>query len=119
MKLSLWAAPVVSVAVLFGSVGVATITGDWVTGGREQVVQGVRLAVDDIKGRMTIQEAADGLGVPASEIIRLIGAPDPNSLTPATAFKEVEAIVPGFELSAFRERLRSLQSPAPVASASR
>lgn len=120
MKVSLWVAPVISVVVLFSSVGVATVTGDWVTGGREQVVHGVRLTVDDVKGWMTIQQAADGLGVPAWTILELIGPADPSSsLSPSTAFKDVESIVPGFALTTLREQLRSLKPGLPVASPTR
>jgi hypothetical protein len=116
MKMSMWVSPVVSAVVLFGSVGVATITGDWVTGGREQVAQKTRLTVDDVKGWMSLQEAADGLGIQVATLIELIDAPDGASLSAATLLKEVEAQVPGFELATFRERLRGhlAADPAPT-----
>ena len=125
MKASLWVSPVVSVAVLFGSVGLATITGDWVTGGRQQVTQGAPLGVDGIKGWMTLQQAADGVSIPVARVIELIGAPEAVTLAPSAAFKDVEARVPGFELASFRDRLRSYRyravdpaaPPAPSASA--
>lgn len=125
MKVSLWVSPIVSAVVLFGSVGVATITGDWVTGGREQVVQGVRMSVDDIKGWMTLQLASDGLGIPVATLIELIGAPEAASLAPSTVFKDVESLVAGFQLASFRDRLRGYlagdpaASPTPGSSASR
>lgn len=106
MKVSHWAPPAVFVLVLFGSVGVASATGTWVTGGRQEIVQGQRLAPDDIKGWMTLQQAADGLGIPVSTIIDLIGAPSPSALTPSTAFRDIETLVPGFELTTFRDKLR-------------
>lgn len=115
MKVSLWVSPVVSAVVLFGSVGVATITGDWVTGGREHVVQGAGLSVDDIKGWMTLQQAADGLGIPVATLTGLIAAPEAVGLAPSTAFKEVESLVPGFELASFRDRLRSYLAGDPAA----
>ncbi|MGV8909031.1 MAG: hypothetical protein ACOH1Y_08610 [Propionicimonas sp.] len=116
MKVSLWVSPVVSVVVLFGSVGVATITGDWVTGGRQQVVQGAPLSVDGIKGWMTLQQAADGLGIPVARVIELIDAPGSVGLAPTTAFKDVEALVPGFELTSFRDLLRGALAASPAAS---
>jgi len=124
MKVSLWVSPVVSAVVLFGSVGVATISGDWVTGGREQVAQKAQLTVDDVKGWMTLQQAADGLGIPVASVIELIDPPDAAGLGPTTVFKDVEAKVPGFELATFRERLReylaagSARAATPGASAS-
>lgn len=115
MKVSLWVSPIVSAVVLFGSVGVATITGDWVTSGREQVVQGARMGADDIKGWMTLQQAADGVGIPVAVVIELIGAPEAAGLDPSTLFKEVEALVPGFELASFRDRLRAHLAVEPAA----
>lgn len=122
MKVSLWVTPVVSAVVLFGSIGVATISGDWVTGGRDQVVRRAQLTVDGVKGWMSLQQAADGLGVPVATLIELIDAPEGASLSAATLFKEVEAQVPGFELTSFRDRLRDYlatgSSPAPASGAS-
>lgn len=114
MKVSMWVSPVVSAVVLFGSVGVATITGDWVTGGREQVAQKTQLTVDDVKGWMSLQQAADGLGIPVATLLELIDAPDGARLAATTLFKEVEAQVPGFELATFRERLRGHLSAGPA-----
>jgi hypothetical protein len=125
MKVSLWVTPVVSAVVLFGSIGVATITGDWVTGGREQVAQKAQLTVDEVKGWMTLQQAADGLGIPVAIVIELIDPPGAAGLGPTTVFKDVEAKVPGFELVTFRAQLReylaagSAPAATPGASSSR
>ncbi|MFZ0529227.1 MAG: hypothetical protein WAL91_01660 [Propionicimonas sp.] len=118
MRVSLWVSPIVSVVVLFGSVGIATITGDWVTGGREQLTQSARLAVGDIKGWMSLQQAADGIGLPVATVIELIDAPDGAELRPSTLFKQVEAQVPGFELATFRDRLRAYLAVGPTGPAS-
>ena len=106
MKVPLWVTPVVSAVVLFGSIGVATISGDWVTGGREQIAQKAQLTVDDVKGWMTLQQAADGLGIPVATVTELIDPAAVAGLSPTTVFKDVEAEVPGFELATFREQLR-------------
>ena len=117
MNTSVWVAPVASVVVLFGSVGVATLTGDWVVSGRTTVVAGQQLDVDDLKGWMTLQQAADGLGVPVAEVIDLIDPAGTAGLTPQTAFRDVEGLVDGFELSTFKDRLRAHLAGTPVASA--
>ena len=117
MKVSLWVSPIVSAVVLFGSVGVATITGDWVTGGRFEVAQGAQMSVADIKGWMTLQQAADGVGIPVALVIGMIGAPEGVILDPSTVFKDVEARVPGFELASFRDRLRGYVAADPAAPA--
>lgn len=115
MKASVWVAPVATLVLFFGSMGVASLTGSWVTGGREQVVATAQLSVDDVKGWMTIQQAADGLGLPAGTIIGLIDPGGQAGLTAATAFKDVEAVVPGFTLSGLREQLRAVLAGGPAA----
>lgn len=106
MKLSRWWAPAVVVAVMVLAAPVGQAAGWWSTSGRTQVVA-QQLSVDDVKGWMTIQQAADGLGVPAQTLIDALG-PQAAGLAPSTAFKDVEATVDGFELSTFRDQLREL-----------
>jgi hypothetical protein len=101
-----WIAPLVFIAVMLGGVGVAQATGTWITTGKQVVAAG-RLAPEDVKGSMTLQQAADGVGIPFAELVALINPPDPSLLRPSTAFKELEALVPEFDLSTFRETLRT------------
>ena len=96
-----WLTPIIFIAVMLGGVGVAQATGAWITSGKPVVAAGA-LSAEDVKGSMTLQQAADGLGVPYAELVALIGAADPSVLTPSTAFKDLEALVPGFSLSEFR-----------------
>jgi len=101
-----WIAPLVFIAVILGGVGVAQATGAWITSGKQVVAVG-QLASEDVKGSMTLQQAADGLGMPFAELVTLINPPDPSLLAPTTAFKDLEALVPGFDLATFRETLRT------------
>src|SRR5450759_5086228 len=101
-----WIAPLVFIAVMLGGVGVAQATGAWITSGKQVVAVG-QLAPEGVKGSMTLRQAADGLGMPFAELVTLVNPPDPSLLTPATAFKELEALVPGFDLATFRETLRT------------
>lgn len=101
-----WIAPLVFIAVMLGGVGVAEATGAWITSGKQVVAVG-QLAPEDVKGSMTLQQAADGLGMAFPELVTLINPPDPSLLTPTTAFKDLEALVPGFDLATFRETLRA------------
>jgi hypothetical protein len=119
-----WIAPIVFVVVMLGGVGIAQASGAWITTGKQVVVAGA-LSVDDVKGSMSLQAAADGVGVTLDDLITLINPSDRSLLSPATLFKEIEAIVPGFELSTFRETLRAFlaardgaPSPTPMPSAS-
>ena len=112
-----WIAPVASLAIVAGAIGVADATGAWVTSGRQVITAGTAMSVDDLKGWMTLQQAADGLGLPVSEVIVLLGAPTGVALGSGTAFKDLESLVPGFELTAFREVLRvrvAGADPSPV-----
>ena len=102
-----WIAPIASIAILAGTVGATQATGMWVTSGRQVMTATTVLSIDDLKGWMTLQQAADGLGVPVAELIDLLDAPPAVDVAPSTAFKDLESLVPGFELSALREVLRA------------
>jgi len=65
-----WITPIVFIAVMLGGVGVAQATGAWITSGKQVVVAG-QLTADDIKGSMTLQQAADGVGMPFAELVTL------------------------------------------------
>lgn len=135
MKRLTWIAPLAFVVLMFGGVGIAELTGDWVTsgsaslgiggggseggagsgaggegadgggGGGGQVAAG-ELSPDDLRGWMTLQQAADGLGLTLTELVELIGPKDPDALSGDTAFREIETLVPGFSLTDFREKVR-------------
>lgn len=100
-----WISPIIFIAVMLGGVGISQLSGAWVTSGKQVVAVG-QLSADDVKGSMTLQVAADGLGVTVDDLVTLIDPPDRSALSPATAFKDIEALVPGFELTAFRDKLR-------------
>lgn len=106
MKAPFWIAPVMSIAVMAGAYGIGNATGVWSTSG-PQVVAGQRITVDDLRGSMSIQQAADGLGMSAADIIALLNAPAGLEIKPTTLFKELESLIDGFELSTFREVLRA------------
>ena len=101
-----WLSPIVFIAVMLGGVGVAQLTGTWITSGKQVVAAG-QLTADDVKGSMSLQVAADGLGVTVDDLVTLIEPPDRNALSATTLFKDIEALVPGFELTTFRDRLRT------------
>ncbi|PKQ31109.1 MAG: hypothetical protein CVT62_09180 [Actinobacteria bacterium HGW-Actinobacteria-2] len=111
-----WILPVVWVAVLFATIGIAQAVGGWQVSGREPVVAGT-MTPDDLKGWMTVQQGADGLSVPATVILTEIGG-EPGLVTPATAFKDVEALVPEFSLDDLKTRLWEVlgTSPSPTPS---
>jgi hypothetical protein len=110
---SRWLMPALSLVLFFGAIGVAQAAGWWVTGGREVVADGTMTSAD-LKGWMTIEEAADGLGVSADGLVALVGAPDGSGVGADTAFKDLEALVPGFDLTTYRERVEAYLDGADV-----
>lgn len=101
MRVSRWAMPVLGAVLLFGSYGIAEATGTWVTSGKVAVVAG-RLTPAELKGWMTIRQAAEGLGVPPADLLALVAAPAGSGVSVDTAVKDLEALVPGFSLTTFR-----------------
>ncbi len=54
---------------------------------------------------MTIQQAADGLHLPVETIYQLAGVPAGAEVTPDTPLKQLEESVPGFDVSALRDKV--------------
>ena len=104
MKVNKWVMPILGAVLFFGSWGVGEVTGSWQTSGKTAVVAG-QLTVGDLKGWMTIRQAAEGLGVPPADLLAVVGAPEGSGVTVDTAFKDLEALVPGFSLSDFRTKV--------------
>lgn len=111
-----WVFPLLSLVLIFGTVEIAKATGFWVSNGRQNVQAGQPLKATDLKGWMTIQQAADGLGMSAEELIAIMGPPAGVQLTPSMAFKDVEAVWPEFELSELRTKLAGDEVAAPAPS---
>lgn len=44
-----WVAPLVFLAIMFGGIGIAEATGQWVTSGRQQVTAGQALTPEDLR----------------------------------------------------------------------
>jgi hypothetical protein len=131
-RVNRWLMPVVALALFFGTVLAAQVSGTWVTSGRGvvagagsgagsgagqgggaggtggsgQVVPAAgSLGSADLKGWMTLQQAADGLGMPLADLVALIAPPAGVTLTGETAFKDVEGLVPGFSLTDLRPKV--------------
>jgi hypothetical protein len=111
-----WLLPVVWVVVLFTTIGISQAAGWWATSGRQDVTTG-SLGVEDLLGWMTVQQAADGLDVPVQVVVETIGG-EPGAVLPGSTFKDVEAVVPGFNLDTLKEALRLRLSPTSSAAPS-
>jgi hypothetical protein len=114
MRVNPFLVPIIFIVALLGSVVVAQSAGVWSTSGRTAVTA-EQLAPADIKGWMTIQQVIDGTGVPQAELYALVNIP--ADVPPSTALKDLEGIVPGFELTVLRDALTTRQSAAPAQTA--
>ena len=120
-----WVMPLLAVLLLFGTIGVAQATGNWVTSGRAvtaagsgmegsgeggaaKAVTASSLGSADLKGWMTLQQAADGLGMPLADLLALVAAPAGAGVDGSTAFKDLEKLVPGFSLTDFRPEVKAV-----------
>ena len=107
--------PVLVLGLLLGTVVVAQANGWWIVSGKEMVDVGNLQSAEDIKGWMSFQQVADGLGIDVQTLYAQLELP--SDLPPATALKEMEAIIPGFEVSTVREVVAAFVSEAAVPSA--
>ncbi|MCB9117690.1 MAG: hypothetical protein H6639_22300 [Caldilineaceae bacterium] len=103
MRVNKWFVPVLAVALLLGTVGVAQATGWWIVSGKSMVDAQNMKSSADIKGWMSFQQVADGFGMETAALYAELGLP--ADLPPETALKEMEAIIPGFEVSTVREAI--------------
>lgn len=102
-KKTRWLLPLLWVVVIFGTVGVTQALGLWQTTGRQPVVAD-QMTTADIKGWMTVQQVADGLGVDPAVVLEVIADPS-NTVNVNTALKDIEPIVPDFSVADLRTAL--------------
>ncbi len=99
----MYALPIVAVVALLGSVWIAKAAGVWQTSGRDEILLDDNGQADPagIKGWMTLSDVSETYGVPQDVLYVMIGA---GAGVPAdTALKDLETLVPDFEVFAVRE----------------
>lgn len=121
MRVNRFVLPLAVIAALLGTTLAAQAAGWWSTSGRSEVAPG-NLTPADLKGWMTLQQVIDGLGIAPDELYPLAGIPE--EVPPDTALKDLEALVPGFEISTLRDKLTAwaaagtveptVPTPAPI-----
>ncbi len=102
MKVNKYLLPILFIVVLLGGVGIAQAIGLWTTSGRDVVMTDDEGNPDPegIKGWMTLEQVSATYGVPLDVLYQKLGVPAETS--PQTALKDLEAIVPGFEIDLAR-----------------
>lgn len=124
MRLNPFLLPGLAIAIFFGTVLSAQAAGVWSTSGRDATVLDA-LTPADVKGWMTLQQVSDGIPIPRETLYALMEIP--ADIPPKTALKDLEPVMPGFEVSTLRDRLtawvdesaepviRDTSSPTPTA----
>ena len=119
MRLNPFFMPALSITLLFGTVFGAQAAGVWSTSGRDTAALDA-LTPADVKGWMTLYQISAGIPIPPDELYSLMGIP--SDIPAETALKDLEGVVPDFEVSVLRERLTAWQSgdaalPDPIVQA--
>ncbi|MBP7694819.1 MAG: hypothetical protein KA764_23045 [Anaerolineales bacterium] len=114
MRLNPFFMPVLVIGLLLGTVAGAQALGQWSVSGKTSVNL-EQLTPADLKGWMTLQQVMDGVAISQADLYALMAIP--ADIAPTTALKDLEPIVPGFEVSLLRERLAAWQSGEPVPAA--
>jgi len=112
MRINPFFMPALTVTLMFGTVFGAQAFGLWSTSGRDTTTLEA-LTPAAVKGWMTLQQVSDGIPIPLADLYSLMAIP--TDIPPTTALKDLEAVVPDFEVSTLRTRLSEwLAGPAPA-----
>jgi len=104
MTLNKYILPIGMIAVLLITVLAAQATGHWQVSGAGQAIPTTSDGQPDpqgIKGRMTLAEIIEVYQIPQADLYAALELP--ADLPTSTQLKEIEKIVPGFEVSRVRE----------------
>lgn len=102
MRINPFFMPALTLTLMFGTVFGAQAFGLWSTSGRDTTALEA-LTPAGVKGWMTLRQVSDGIPIAPADLYRLMDIP--ADVPPDTALKDLEGIVPGFEVSTLRTRL--------------
>lgn len=107
MKVHKYVMPILAIVMLLGTVQVAKVLGYWSTTGKGEIAVDETGQADPagIKGWMTLQDIVGTYGIPQDRLYADIGLPADQD--PATPLKELESVVPDFEVELVREVVRA------------
>lgn len=102
MRLNPFTMPLLVIVALLGTIGIAQAAGLWTPSGRT-AVDYENMTPDDLKGWMTLQQVMDGLKLSKEELYAAGNIP--LDVATETALKDLEPLVPDFEVSGLRDAL--------------
>ncbi len=103
MYVNKFVAPLLAIALFVGTVAVAQATGYWIVSGKQMVDVENLSSSSDLRGWMTLQQVSDGLGIEQAEMYTLLGIP--ADIPASTALKEMETLLPDFDMTGVRAAL--------------
>ena len=101
-----WVAPVAFLAVMFGGVGVAQATGQWITSGRLQPATDTS-AAPTVTGQQTLRQVASTNQVDLAALVAALGLP--SDVDVDQPLKELHSEPPGFEMQDVRDAVTALR----------
>jgi hypothetical protein len=104
--------PILVLAALLGSYVVAQATGFWAVSGKAMVDLENLTSSADIRGWMTLDQVIQGFGIPQADLYAALSIP--AGIPTSTPIKDLEGIVPGFEVTLVREAVDAFLSGAPL-----
>ena len=110
MRVNPFLIPILVIVALFGSSLIAQAGGFWSTSGRTSVDMENVTAID-LKGWMTLQQVMDGMQISQEQLYAAGNIP--MDIPTSTALKDLEGIVPDFEVSTLREKLGAPADAVP------
>src|SRR5512143_563679 len=108
MRVNRFLMPVIVIVALLGTTLMAQAAGFWSTSGKDSVDL-ENMSATDIKGWMTLQQVMDGMKISKEDLYTVGGIP--LDVPTETALKDLEGIVPDFEISTLRDKLTALANP--------
>jgi hypothetical protein len=103
--------PILVLAALLGSYLVAQATGFWAVSGKAMLDLENLTSSADIRGWMTLEQVIQGFGIPQAELYAALAIP--AGLPASTALKDLEGILPGFEVTLVRQAVDAFLGSSP------
>ena len=106
MKVHKYVMPILVIVTLLGTVQLAKALGYWSTTSKGSIIVDEAGQSDPagIKGWMTLTDISESYNIPSEKLYEAIGLPSDQD--PETELKELEDIVPDFEVELAREAVR-------------
>jgi hypothetical protein len=95
--------PILVILSIVGSYAAAKTNGNWSVSGKQTINTDNLSSSENVRGWMTLEQLSVGYGIEQNELYKLLGIP--AEISPETALKDLEGMIPNFEVSSVRESL--------------